>query len=93
MRVSRRILVTGRVQGVWFRAWTQEQARAIGLDGWVRNRKDGAVEIVVAGPEEGVTGLIARCHQGPSGARVDQVEVDDYTDEIKMNDFTINPTH
>ena len=92
MRVSRRILVTGRVQGVWFRGWTQQQAQALGLAGWVRNRKDGAVEIIAAGPEAAVTELIALCHQGPSSARVDEVAVDDYSGEIKMGDFAINPT-
>ncbi|SDD72152.1 acylphosphatase [Sphingomonas sp. YR710] len=91
MRVARRIVVRGRVQGVWYRGWTQQQARAIGLDGWVRNRQDGSVEIAVAGMEADVTDLIARCHQGPQGARVDHVEVEPYSGDL-TNDFVINPT-
>jgi acylphosphatase len=91
VRVIRRIVVKGRVQGVWYRGWTQQQARAIGLDGWVRNRQDGSVEIAVAGAEADVAELIARCHQGPQGARVDQVEVEPYSGDL-TNGFVINPT-
>jgi acylphosphatase len=91
VRVIRRIVVKGRVQGVWYRGWTQQQARAIGLDGWVRNRGDGSVEIVVAGSEQGVTDLIARCHQGPPAARVDQVSVEDYDGDVADN-FAIDPS-
>jgi acylphosphatase len=70
-----RLRITGRVQGVWYRGWTVDQARALGLDGWVRNRRDGSVEAVVSGPAERVDELIARCHVGPPSALVDRVEV------------------
>ena len=65
--------IAGRVQGVSFRAWTQEQARAPGLAGWVRNRADGSVEALISGPEAGVRDLCDRLHDGPPAARVTQV--------------------
>ena len=67
--------VTGRVQGVGFRWWTQHQAAALGLDGWVRNRTDRSVEVLAAGPSNAVDRLIALCHEGPDMARVDDVSV------------------
>ena len=71
--VVRHVRIEGRVQGVWFRGWTVEEARRRGLDGWVRNRRDGSVEAVFAGPAEAVDAMIAACHTGPSSARVDRV--------------------
>lgn len=73
-RIARRLVISGRVQGVWYRGWTVDQARALGLDGWVRNRNDGTVEIVVAGPADAVERLTALCEQGPRDARVDGIE-------------------
>ena len=69
-----RLLIRGRVQGVWFRAWAKRTARALGLDGWVRNRDDGTVEVVAAGAPAALEALIAACRQGPPAARVDDVE-------------------
>lgn len=71
--LTRRLRVTGRVQGVWFRGWAVDQARALGLDGWVRNRTDGSVEILVAGSEEAIGVLADRCRSGPPSARVADV--------------------
>ncbi|MBL9036140.1 MAG: acylphosphatase [Rhodospirillaceae bacterium] len=68
-------VITGTVQGVWFRAWTVEQASARGLDGWVRNRRDGSVEAVFAGDAALVDDMIKICHRGPSAANVAQVAV------------------
>jgi acylphosphatase len=65
------LVISGRVQGVWYRGWMVEAARARGLDGWVRNRHDGTVEAVVAGPEGAVDAMIADCRRGPEDARVD----------------------
>ena len=73
--IHRHIIVTGRVQNVFFRDWTVETARALGIDGWVRNRADGSVEIRAAGAAESITTFIARCHEGPPAARVEHVEV------------------
>lgn len=71
---GRRLLIHGRVQGVWYRGWAAKQAQALGLDGWVRNRRDGSVELVVSGPEEAVRAMIARCWEGPPAARVERIE-------------------
>jgi len=66
--------ITGRVQGVGFRAWTDQQARARGLSGWVRNEADGAVSALVHGPGPAVRDMVAACRLGPPGARVEAVE-------------------
>ncbi len=68
-----RVRIEGRVQGVWFRAWTADEARSRGLAGWVRNRIDGSVEAVFAGPADAVEEMIRLCHQGPPAARVSAV--------------------
>ena len=69
------VLIHGRVQGVSFRAWTQHQAELRGLRGWVRNRRDGSVEAVFSGPADLVQVMLKACHQGPSGALVENVEI------------------
>ncbi len=71
-----RVLISGRVQGVWFRAWTKQQATALGLDGWVRNRREGDVEALFAGPDEAVEAMIAECANGPPHARVSAVSTE-----------------
>jgi acylphosphatase len=68
-----RVTIRGRVQGVGYRAWVEHQARAHGLDGWVRNKADGGVEALFAGPEDIVADMVASCRRGPSSARVDTV--------------------
>jgi acylphosphatase len=70
----RRVTIRGHVQGVGFRAWTEHEARRRALEGWVRNRRDGAVEAVFAGPPEKVADMIEACRHGPALARVDAVE-------------------
>ena len=72
--MRRRLIVHGEVQGVWYRGWTVDQADELGLDGWVRNRRDGTVEILVSGPDEAIAELIARCRKGPSAAQVERIE-------------------
>jgi acylphosphatase len=67
------VLVSGRVQGVWFRDWTVREARARGLDGWVRNRADGTVDALFAGPGDAVDAMVEACRTGPPLARVDAV--------------------
>ena len=69
----RRVTIRGRVQGVGYRAWVDRQARRLGLQGWVRNRRDGSVEAVFEGAEEVVTNMIASCRRGPPSSRVDEV--------------------
>jgi acylphosphatase len=70
-----RLMITGRVQGVGFRAFVGEEAERRGLRGWVRNRRDGALEAVIGGPAEAVEAMIAACRQGPRSARVDKLDV------------------
>jgi acylphosphatase len=69
--------VKGRVQGVFFRAWTQQQARDLGVAGWVRNAGDGSVEAHLEGDEAAIKALIQRMHEGPPSAEVERVEVED----------------
>lgn len=64
-------MVSGRVQGVGYRYFVEHAARSHDLEGWVRNRRDGSVEAVFAGPEQAITAMIAACRRGPSSARVD----------------------
>jgi acylphosphatase len=70
------VLIEGRVQGVFFRAATRDEARARGLTGWVRNRPDGRVEAVFEGDKRVVENMLAWCHMGPPYSHVDHVEVE-----------------
>jgi acylphosphatase len=93
----RRIMIRGRVQGIGYRAWLAEAADASDLAGWVRNRRDGSVEAVLAGPAEAMAEIIAACRRGPSAARVEAIE--DHAaapDELKLRypgeSFSVLPT-
>ena len=70
----RRVVIHGRVQGVWFRGWMIQEARARDLRGWVRNRRDGTVEAVFDGRDGAVAAMIAACRRGPPAARVIELE-------------------
>lgn len=72
---SAQVRIDGRVQGVGYRLWTQRAAQALGLSGWVRNRRDGSVEAVFQGADADVTAMITQCRSGPYGARVTHIEV------------------
>ena len=89
--VARRLRITGRVQGVWFRGWAIEAAELLDLDGWVRNRLDGSVEALVVGPEAAVEDFIRRCQSGPPAADVERVEVED-AQGIVVEGFVQKPT-
>jgi len=67
---GRRIVISGRVQGVGYRDWMVREAQRLGLRGWVRNRPDGTVEALVAGEEDAIQALLAACRRGPLLARV-----------------------
>ncbi len=69
------VIISGRVQGVFYRSWTVDRAVIRGLDGWVRNRSDGTVEAVFAGPAEAVDRMIDACWRGPDYATVTDVSV------------------
>lgn len=70
-----RVLITGRVQGVGFRYWTERVARELGLTGWVRNRGDGSVEAVFTGSPDDVGEMLDRCREGPAPAAVTSVKL------------------
>jgi acylphosphatase len=69
------VKIEGRVQGVYYRAWTNDTARSLRLNGWVRNASDGAVEAVFSGPAETVAKMLKLCEDGPEAARVTKVTV------------------
>ena len=69
------VTIRGRVQGVGYRYWVEQQARARGLEGWVRNRRDGSVEALFCGPAQDVAEMLERCRNGPRSAHVSAVEI------------------
>ena len=88
--IARRLTISGRVQGVGFRYALADEARARSLSGWVRNRRDGRVEALIAGPEAEVEALIAWARRGPPAARVTEVLVEAAADAAAG--FDIVPT-
>lgn len=80
--VIRHVMILGRVQGVGYRYWTGQQASSLGLEGWVRNRRDGSVEAVFAGPDNIVAEMVDACRRGPTAARVDHVVTGDVTADM-----------
>ncbi len=79
---SVRLRIEGRVQGVWYRAWTMQTAQAAGLDGWVENRRDGSVEVALSGPGDVVDAMIRACWQGPPAARVSNIHIEPEGEDI-----------
>jgi len=86
-----KVFVSGQVQGVFFRAWTKRQADRLGVMGWIRNRLDGEVEGLLVGPEDVVDQLLERIWEGPSGAVVSEVRIED-AKGITPAAFLIKPT-
>jgi len=74
MNVVRHVTIRGRVQGVGYRAFVEDEAMSRGIEGWVRNRRDGTVEAVFAGPSQTVADMIEACRKGPYGSRVDAID-------------------
>jgi len=75
-----RLVIHGRVQGVGYRYWALNEATAQGLDGWVRNRREGTVEVLVSGPVVAVDAMIEACRDGPPAARVIEIEAFEVND-------------
>ena len=75
------VIARGRVQGVGFRAFVEHQALSRGIEGWVRNRRDGSVEAVFAGDPASVEAMIVACKTGPSGSRVEDIEQRDAVED------------
>ena len=86
-----RAIVTGRVQGVSYRASTADEAQRLGLTGWVKNRRDGSVELEAEGDADRVAALLAWCEHGPPAARVSRVVVDELA-PAGDDEFTVRPT-
>ena len=89
MRVARRYVIAGRVQGVGFRWFTHDAAAREGVHGWVRNLADGSVEVVVEGDAESVDRVEAAVRRGPSQARVERVEVEEHAPSGRITGFEI----
>jgi acylphosphatase len=88
---SARLRITGRVQGVGYRAWAMQMATRLGLRGWVRNRTDTTVEALVIGEDDAVARMIEACREGPFGARVCDIAISDAEDDGSAA-FTAKPT-
>ncbi len=93
----RHVTVRGRVQGVGYRAWVEDEATSRSLEGWVRNRRDGSVEAVFSGAEDVVSDMVAACQRGPALARVDAMQADvGYPDLLNLRRsgeaFSVLPT-
>ena len=84
-----RVFISGRVQGVFFRAYTQEEAKKLGIKGWVRNLPDGRVEAVFEGDEKAVEEMIKWCHKGSPQSKVEKVEVIEEPYKGEFSDFFI----
>jgi len=90
MAVTKHMIISGRVQGVAFRFYTQRKARELGVTGWVRNRRDGSVETMVQGSAGAVESMIAWARRGPPSAVVAEVKIADGTGDYA--DFETRPT-
>jgi len=91
MTTSVRVVVAGRVQGVWYRAWTAKTAKSLGLAGWVRNRRDGTVEAVLSGSAEAVEAMLAALWEGPPLAEVTAVDRFEHN-EVVGPEFSVKST-
>ena len=91
-RVTRRLRIHGRVQGVWYRESLRREADALGVTGWVRNCMDGTVEAVVQGDLRAVEAIAAWARRGPRDARVDRVDADDHAGGEAFSQFEKRPT-
>ena len=89
--MATRLVIKGKVQGVFFRVWSMAQAKALNLKGWVRNRDDGSVEMLIDGAATNVAQMITLCHQGPPSAKVERVEIETVKDEAP-DSFEKRPT-
>lgn len=90
-RHTKHLKIFGRVQGVGYRAWTENTATQMGLSGWVRNRTDGSVEAVITGNDKEVEKFIKACYDGPESAKVETISVLEGLDEL-LKTFEVRPT-
>jgi len=92
MALQARLGIAGRVQGVGYRDWAMATAQRLGLRGWVRNRVDGSVEVLVVGDDDAVGKMIEACRRGPTLAKVDTVDVEPVDLDVLPSDFRRLPT-
>jgi acylphosphatase len=85
------VRIEGDVQGVGYRAWVASTARTLGLNGWVRNRRDSSVELAIEGPSEDVAEMLRKCERGPPEARVTKIEILDEAPRVHAG-FEVLPT-
>jgi acylphosphatase len=88
MPVALHVRVTGLVQGVFFRAWARDEAQALGVSGWIRNCSDGSVEALIEGDSEAIEELIDLLREGPPGAQVEDVEIEE-ADREGLSSFEV----
>lgn len=91
MTIARKLLISGRVQGVFYRGWMVAEAQGLGVAGWVRNRAGGDVEALVIGAPDAVAALIERCRSGPPAAKVTGIAVEE-TEIVEAEGFRQRPT-
>lgn len=89
--VAIRARIYGRVQGVWYRGWTEQEANKLGLHGWVRNREDGTVEALFIGPQMSVGAMLKLCQVGPPHAAVEKIETEE-AQGLAPKRFEVKPT-
>ncbi|MBR9912549.1 MAG: acylphosphatase [Gammaproteobacteria bacterium] len=93
--MAKHLRISGLVQGVWFRKSMQQQAEQLGVQGWVRNRRDGTVEALVDGPDSAIEAMLAWAQQGPPNAQVEHVQVSDFQPDAaadSYNGFELRPS-
>jgi len=90
--IQAHLVIHGRVQGVFYRQSTRKQATALGVTGWVRNRREGTVEVIAQGPADAIEALVHWCHDGPDMARVDTIERTDEAPTVLLEGFDVLPT-
>ncbi len=88
---TKRLIVTGRVQNVGYRVWAQQEAARLGLSGWVRNRRDGSVEVLIDGESDAVEEMLRACRRGPRHAEVGTIE-EELAEPWDQPGFALMPT-
>jgi len=89
MKINVHVIISGKVQGVWFRSSTKQKAEQLSITGWVKNAHDGCVEAIFEGEENKVNELIQWCHHGPPLSKVDKVEIKNQNPTNGFDDFSI----
>jgi acylphosphatase len=89
LKINFHVIISGRVQGVWFRASAKQKAEQLGIKGWIRNTSDGSVEAVFEGEEKSVNEMIEWCNHGPPLSKIENVEIEKKNPTDGFKDFSI----